>query len=57
MRKILIDWGVYVNKVDLLIVLFFIIKYFVVKLYIVVDEILVKMLLIYVYFFICIIEF
>lgn len=57
MRKILIDWGVYVNKVDLLSVLFFIIKYFVVKLYIVVDEILVKMLLIYVYFFKCIIEF
>lgn len=57
MRKILIDWGVYVNKVDLLSVLFFINKYFVVKLYIVVDEILVKMLLIYVYFFICIIEF
>lgn len=55
MRKILIDWGVYVNKVDLLSVLFFIIKYFVVKLYI--DEILVKMLLIYVYFFKCIIEF
>lgn len=46
MRKILIDWGVYVNKVDLLSVLFFIIKYFVDKLYIVVDEILVKMLLI-----------
>lgn len=42
MRKILIDRGVHVNKVDLLSVPSLIIKHFAVKLYIVVDEILVK---------------
>lgn len=56
MRKILIDRGVHVNKVDLLSVPSLIIKHFAVKLYIVVDEILVKMLLIHVHSFKCTIE-